>query len=218
MALFESQSLAQCPLWFSPSHPTPLRMDTFAHPWLDLRPHAFRLVKLIPAVLCSVSECVIVLLSSPEVVLRTELRGEGVPLADSYQERSVVSAPGQDMASSTRDMEVVGVAVQGQSLAAVASGLPANVLETIDTPSRHLYFSKRKVFESWCSTRAVDPFSCSVGSVEPCLEFAPGLVKEFLCVLYKLFSSQVVMRHSFCPPPFPRLRRRSFICFALFRL
>lgn len=62
------------------------------------------------------------------------------------------------------------MADQGQLL--MASGRPANVRETINNacaPStRRLYFSNFKVFESWYTTRAVDPVSCPVGSV---LEF-----------------------------------------------
>lgn len=44
--------------------------------------------------------------------------------------KDVVSATGQNLAFSTRDVEAAGVANQGRSL--MASGLPANVQETID--------------------------------------------------------------------------------------
>ena len=40
-------------------------------------------------------------LAIPDVVLGTELPGGEVPLADLYQERSAVSAPGQELASLT---------------------------------------------------------------------------------------------------------------------
>lgn len=104
-------------------------------------------------------------LAIPDVVFGAELLGGRVPVGNSNQERSVVSAPGQDLASSTQDIEAVGVDDQGQSL--MATGLPTNVWETIDNtcePStRWLYFSKWKIFESWCKACAGDPVSCPVG-------------------------------------------------------
>ncbi len=54
--LFASQVSSQCPLWFSLSSPAPLGIDTFAHPWPNMRLYAFPPVKLIPAVLCRVKE------------------------------------------------------------------------------------------------------------------------------------------------------------------
>ncbi len=79
-------------------------------------------------------------------------------------------ASGQDLASSTRALEVVGMAHTGPR--AVMDILPVEVQETIAsarTPAtRKLYSSKWGVFESWCLARAIDPVNCPVG---PVLEF-----------------------------------------------
>ncbi len=64
-------------------------------------------------------------------------------------------------------METVGVAPEGAQL--IASGLPAEVVETIlqsRAPStRKVYNLKWKFFTSWCRARQQDPVNCSVGTV-----------------------------------------------------
>ncbi len=91
-------------------------------------------------------------------------------LPDSDQAGLTVPASGQDLASSTGALEVVGMAHTGPR--AVIDGLPAEVQETIASArapaTRKLYSSKWGVFESWCLTRAIDPVNCPVG---PVLEF-----------------------------------------------
>ncbi len=138
-------------------------------PSLDMRLYAFPPVKLIPAILCRVKESgVRLLLVAPfwrsDVVLRADSSSASAPWGDSDQAGPALSASGQDLASSARDLEAVGMALPGPLT--LISSLPAKVQER--TATRKLYSSKWKVFESWCLTYAVDPVNCSVGSV---LEF-----------------------------------------------
>ncbi len=109
-------------------------------------------------------------LAVPDVVLGAGSSSVSAPLGDSDQAGPALSASGQELAPSTRDLETVGVAHPGPQ--GLISGLPAEVQETIASaraPStRKLYSSKWKVFESWCLAHAVDPVSCSIG---PVLEF-----------------------------------------------
>ncbi len=74
-----------------------------------------------------------------------------------------------DLAPTSRDLEVVGMAVHRTPL---ALDLSNGVCETIDSAralsTRKLYSSKWRVLESWCLANAVDPVNCPVGSV---LEF-----------------------------------------------
>ncbi len=93
-----------------------------------------------------------------------------VSLGDSDQAGLAVPASGQDLASSTRALEVVGMAHTGPR--AVMNVLAVEVQETIASArapaTRKLYSSKWGVFESWCLARAIDPVNCPVG---PVLEF-----------------------------------------------
>ncbi len=88
-----------------------------------------------------------------------------VSLGDSDQAGLAVPASGQDLASSTRALEVVGMAHTGPR--AVMNVLPVEVQETIARApaTRKLYSSKWGVFESWCLARAIDPVNCPVGPV-----------------------------------------------------
>ncbi len=174
--LFASQESSQCPLWFSLNFPTTLGIDAFAHPWPNVSLYAFPPIKLIPAVLCrvKVSSARLLLIAPfwPSQTWFSELN----PLlyrprfGDSDQAGLTVPASGQDLASSTGALEVVGMAHTGPR--AVIDGLPAEVQETIASArapaTRKLYSSKWGVFESWCLTRAIDPVNCPVG---PVLEF-----------------------------------------------
>ncbi len=112
--------------------------------------------------------------SSPVLAFPDMVLGVGLPsgrrsVGDSNQERPVVSAPGQNLGPTSRDLEVVGMADQRLP---IAFGLLDGVRETINSArvlsTRRLYSSKWKVFESWCLAHAVGPVSCPVGSV---LEF-----------------------------------------------
>ncbi len=93
-----------------------------------------------------------------------------VRLGDSDQAGLAVPASGQDLASSTRALEVWGMAHTGPR--AVMDILPVEVQETIASArapaTRKLYSSKWGVFESWCLARAIDQVNCPVG---PVLEF-----------------------------------------------
>ncbi len=110
------------------------------------------------------------ILALPDLVLGANSPLVSASLGDSDQAGLTVPASGQDLASSTGALEVVGMAHTGPR--AVIDGLPAEVQETIASArapaTRKLYSSKWGVFESWCLTRAIDPVNCPVG---PVLEF-----------------------------------------------
>ncbi len=149
--LFASQESSQCPLWFSLSFPTILGIDAFAHPWVS----GARLLLIAPF--------------WPSQTWFSELTPllYQASLGDSDQAGLTVPASGQDLASSTGALEVVGMAHTEPR--AVIDGLPAEVQETIASArapaTRKLYSSKWGVFESWCLTRAIDPVNCPVGPV-----------------------------------------------------
>ncbi len=137
--------------------------------------YAFPPVKLIPAVLCRVGErCSSPshspVLALPDLVLGANSPPVSAPLGDSDQAGPAVSASGQDLASSARALEVVGMAHKGPR--ALMNNLPVEVQETIASArapaTRKLYSSKWDVFESWCLARAIDPVNCPFG---PVLEF-----------------------------------------------
>ncbi len=110
------------------------------------------------------------ILALPGLVLGANSPLVSVSLGDSDQAGLAVPASGQDLASSTRALEVVGMAHTGPR--AVMNVLPVEVQETIASArapaTRKLYSSKWGVFESWCLARAIDPVNCPVG---PVLEF-----------------------------------------------
>ncbi len=110
------------------------------------------------------------ILALPDLVLGANSPLVSASLGDSDQAGLTVPASGQDLASSTGALEVVGMAHTGPR--AVIDGLPAEVQETIASAkapaTRKLYSSKWGIFESWCLTRAIDPVNCPVG---PLLEF-----------------------------------------------
>lgn len=54
--LFASQETAQCPLYFSLSHPAPLGLDAMAHTWPRMRLYAFPPVALLTGVLARVRQ------------------------------------------------------------------------------------------------------------------------------------------------------------------
>ncbi len=110
------------------------------------------------------------ILALPDLVLGANSPPVSAPLGDSDQAGPAVPASGQDLASSTRALEVVGMAHTGPR--ALMNNLPVEVQETISSArapaTRKLYSSKWGVFESWCLARAIDPVNCPVG---PVLEF-----------------------------------------------
>ncbi len=104
----------------------------------------------------------------PDVVLGVDSPSIKPPLGDSDQ--AGLSASGQDLAPSTRDLEAVGMVHPGPQV--LMSSLPFEVQETIANArapaTKTLYSYKWKVFDSWCLTHAVDPVNCPIGLV---LEF-----------------------------------------------
>ncbi len=89
------------------------------------------------------------------------------PQGDSNQTGHALSASGQDLAPSSRDMEAVGMAHPRPQV--LISSLPAEFQETSANArapaTRKLYSSKWRVFESWCLAHAVDPVICPIGPV-----------------------------------------------------
>ncbi len=110
------------------------------------------------------------ILALPDLVLGANSPLVSLSLGDSDQAGLAIPASGQDLASSTRTLEVVGMAHSGPR--AAMNILPVEVQETIASArapaTRKLYSSKWGVFESWCLARAIDPVNCPVG---PVLEF-----------------------------------------------
>ncbi len=110
------------------------------------------------------------ILALPDLVLGANSPLVSAPLGDSDQAGLAVPASGQDLASSTRALEDVGMAHTGPR--ALMNNLPVDVQETIASArapaTRKLYSSKWGVFESWCLACAIDPVNCPVG---PVLEF-----------------------------------------------
>ncbi len=108
--LFASQESSQCPLWFSLSSPAPLGIDTFAHPWpnVRLRISASQANSGSPVQgegeRCPSSTCSPVL-AIPDVILRVDSSSVSAPLGDSNQAGPALLASGQDLASSARDLE-----------------------------------------------------------------------------------------------------------------
>ncbi len=116
--LFASQESSQCPLWFSLSFPTTLGIEAFANLWPNVSLYAFPPIKLIPAVLCRVKVSSARLLLIAPFWPSQSWFSELTPLL-------AVPASGQDLASSTRALAVVGMAHTGPR--AVIDGLPAEV-------------------------------------------------------------------------------------------
>ncbi len=110
------------------------------------------------------------ILAIPDVVLRADSSSVSAPLGDSDQAGPALSASGQDLAPSARDLEAGCMAHPGPLT--LISSLTAEVQETIASArapaTRKLYSSKWRVFESWCLAHTVDPVNCPVG---PVLEF-----------------------------------------------
>ncbi len=111
--LFVSQELTQCPLWFSLSHPTSLGIDAVQGEdmWTPPSPSS-------------------PVLAFPDVVFGVNLPSGGRPVGDSSQEGPTLSASGQDLAPTSRDLEVVGMADHRPPLALY---LLDGVRETIDS-------------------------------------------------------------------------------------
>ncbi len=84
------------------------------------------------------------ILAFPNVVLRADSSSVSAPLGDSDQAGPALSASGQGLASSARDLEAVGMAHTGSR--ALISSLPVEVQETIASvrapATRKLYSSK----------------------------------------------------------------------------
>ncbi len=103
-------------------------------------------------------------LAGPSMVLGPDFPPRRLSFGGSHQEGSPLTSRGCHSAPPPGVMENVGVAPEGAQL--IASGLPAEVVETIlqsRAPStRKVYALKWKFFTSWCRARQQDPVNCPV--------------------------------------------------------
>ncbi len=106
-------------------------------------------------------------LAGPSMVLGPDFPPRRLSMGGSHQEGSPLTSRGCHSAPPPGVMETVGVAPEGAQL--IASGLPAEVVETIlqsRAPStRKVYNLRWKFFTSWCRARQQDPVNCPVGTV-----------------------------------------------------
>ncbi len=106
-------------------------------------------------------------------------------MGDSGQERPALSALGQNLAPTSKYLEVVVMADHRPPL---ALDLLDGVHEAIDSAralsTRKRYSSNWRVFESWCLVNAMDPVNCPVGSVLEFLQhkFSAGVTATTLRV------------------------------------
>ncbi len=138
----------------------------------------------------------------PDLVLGANSPLVSVPLGDSDQTGLAVPASGQDLSSSTRALEVVGMAHTGPR--AVMDILPVEVQETIASArapaTRKLYSSKWGVFESWCLARAIDPVNCPVG---PVLEYLQErLTAGAAAITLRVYVAAIAARRELDEIPF----------------
>ncbi|XP_053089208.1 uncharacterized protein LOC128318105 [Pangasianodon hypophthalmus] len=166
--LFATQETSHCPLWFSLTHPAPLGLDAMVQTWPRLRLYAFSAFFLERVR----RDGVHLLLVAPfwSMVLGPDFPSRRLSMGDSRQEGSPLTGGGRHLPPPPGVVEAVSVASEGAQL--VASGLSAEVVETIlqsRTPSsRKLYALRWKLFTSWCEDRRLDPVNSPVGTV---LEF-----------------------------------------------
>ncbi len=107
-------------------------------------------------------------LAGPSMVLGPDFPPRRLSLGGSHQEGSPLTSRGCHSAPPPGVMENVGVAPEGAQL--IASGLPAEVVETIlqsRAPStRKVYALKWKFFTSWCRARQQDLLTAQWYSLE----------------------------------------------------
>ncbi len=146
------------------------------------------------------------ILALPDLVLGANSPPVSAPLGDSDQAGPAVPDSGQDLTSSARDLESVGMAHTGSR--ALMSNLPVEVQETIASArapaTRKLYSSKWGVFESWCLARAIDPVNCPVG---PVLEFLQErLTKGAAATTLRVYVAAIAARRELDEVPLGRHR------------
>ncbi len=139
-------------------------------------------------------------------------------MRDSDQAGPAFSASGQDLASSARDLEAVGMAHTGSR--ALMDNLPVEVQETIASArapaTRKLYSSKWGVFESRCLAGAIDPVNCPVG---PVLEFLQErLTTGVPATTLRVYVAAIAARREFDEVPLGRHRMVSAFMHGVRRL
>ncbi|KAL0198713.1 hypothetical protein M9458_007253, partial [Cirrhinus mrigala] len=179
--LFATQENAQCPHWFSLTHPAPLELDAMVQTWPRLRLYAFPPIALLPGVLERVRRDL-------SMVRGPDFPPRRLSLGDSPGRHHSPPSPGV--------VEVMGVASEGAHL--VASGLSTEVVETIlqsrAPSSRKLYALKWKLFTSWCGDHQQYPVNCPVGTVLEFLQdrFSAGLAHSTL----KVYVAAIAAYHA----------------------
>ncbi|KAL0170910.1 hypothetical protein M9458_035506, partial [Cirrhinus mrigala] len=193
--LFATQENAQCPHWYSLTHPAPLGLDAMVQMWPRLRLYAFPPIALLPGVLERVCrDGVRLLLVAPYWPARAWF-SDLISLLDGSPweipvRRDLLSQAGGTTLHPRPELWKLWVWPLR-----VASGLSTEVVETIlqsRTPStRKLYALKWRLFTSWCRHHKQDPVNCPVGTVLEYLQerFSAGLAHSTLRVYVAAISA-----------------------------
>ncbi|KAI2651174.1 enzymatic polyprotein [Labeo rohita] len=175
--LFATQENAQCPDWYSLTHPAPLGLDAMVQTWPRLRLYAFPPDRSAPG---SSEESApgrgqsyfsSPVLAGPSLVLGPDFPPRRLSMGDSHQEGSPLSG--------------------GEAPSSTLHPLP----ELWKAPStRKLYPLKWKLFTSWCGHCQQDPVNCPVGTVLEYLQdrFSAGLAHSTL----KVYVAAIAAYHA----------------------
>ncbi|KAI2662357.1 Proline--tRNA ligase [Labeo rohita] len=143
--LFTTQENAQCPHWYSLTHPAPLGLDAMVQAWPRLRLSSGE-----SAPGRGPSSFSSPILAGPSLDLGPDFPSRWLSMGDYHQEGPPLSGGRHHPPPSPGVVEVMGVAPEGAHL--VASGLSTEVVETIlqyRAPStRKLYALKWRLFTS----------------------------------------------------------------------
>ncbi|KAL0199708.1 hypothetical protein M9458_002895, partial [Cirrhinus mrigala] len=119
----QAQENAQCPHWYSLTHPAPLGLDAMVQMWPRLRLSGKSAPGWGPSSFSSP------VLAGPSLVLGPDFPSRRLSMGDLHQEGPPLSGGGHHPPPSPGVVEVLGVAPEGAHL--VASGLSTKVVETI---------------------------------------------------------------------------------------
>ncbi|KAI2644186.1 enzymatic polyprotein [Labeo rohita] len=179
--LFATQENAQCPHWFSLTHPAPLGLDAMVQTWQRLRLYAFPLIALLPGVLervCRDGDHL--LLVAPYWPARAWF-SDLIPSSTALPGRF----PSGGISSRKREAPSFTLARSCGSY-----GAPS---------TRKLYTLKWKLFTSWCGDHQQDPVNCPVGTVLEFLQdrFSAGLAHSTL----KVYVAAIAAYHTLLGGP-----------------
>ncbi|KAL0149475.1 hypothetical protein M9458_055263 [Cirrhinus mrigala] len=173
--LFATQENAQCPHWFSLTHPAPLGLDAMVQTWPRLRLYASPPIALLPGVLERVRR---------DGVLR-------LLVAPYWPARAWFS----DLVS-LLDGSPWEIPVRRDLLSQAGGTIlhPRPELWKLAPSTRKLYALKWKLFTSWCGDHQQDPVNCPVGTVLEFLQdrFSAGLAHSTL----KVYVAAIAAYHA----------------------